>query len=122
MVCSFASLARRAASAVLLISIMPQVVNASDCSCRESRRFHRQLHWSASQREADHGLIRYPNATYWWSGDNKEEWRDAETPPSGSTRIAPSPWSYHSIAPFASQYHFFYVSSYDGDEPHDCRN
>ena len=118
---AFPNLARLAASAVLLITVMHPIASASDRGCRESGRTHRLFNWSRYQREADHGLIRYPIAAYWWSGESKE-WSDAETPGTGSQQIAPSPWSYNSIAPFASQYHFFYGTSYGPNEPHDCSN
>ena len=118
MECTFPNLTRLAASAVVLISIMPSIANATDCHCRESHGVYRLFNWSRYQREADHRLIRYPNATYWSSGDDKEQWGDADTSVTDSTQIAPSPWSYNSIAPLASQYHFFY-----GDNGcFDCRN
>jgi hypothetical protein len=120
--CLFPTLARLSVPAVLLITLMPHTAAASERNCHESRVLHRLFHGPALQRAADHGLVHYPNATYWRSGDTNEPSGEDAVPASPGTRIAPSPWAYHSIAPLGSQYHHFYGSSYGQGETPDCRN
>ena len=116
---SMRSIARLAASAVLLACVFPMWAAASDCTCGECGPCHGG---SVYSRAANHGLIHYPHATYWGSGDTHNPWGALDAPACFSRGIAPSPWAYSTIAPYSHQYHFFYGESYGRGDCFDCRN
>lgn len=103
--------------AVFLFCFTSPLAGAGECLCREPRLPHGRCPSCGSLREADHGLIHYPNASYWASGTPLSEWAGGAHCHS-FTPAAPSPWAYHSIAPYAAHYHFFYGDS----DWLDCRN
>ena len=78
-------------------------------------------------READHTLLYYPNVTYWTSDDAMTRWDNDLTTGCAchgypSRDIAPSPWAYHSIAPYSRHYNKSHGDSYGWDADFDCRN
>jgi hypothetical protein len=109
-------------AAVLLVPGAAAVASASDCCCSGSEHSYLHGHGQVYSREANHGLMHYPHATYWGSGDGQERWGAADHPGYSPTKVAPSPWAYHSITPYARHYHFFYGSSYGWGGCFDCRN
>lgn len=113
---------RLTAFVVVLVSLTPSFAVADDCLCREPHHSsgHRGHHTYA--READHGLIHYPHVTYWGSGDREVRWGALDCPSYSTDKIAPSPWAYSTIAPYARHYHFSYGSSYGWGDCLDCRN
>jgi hypothetical protein len=111
-------LARLTCRVVVLLSATTSLAKGEDCSWRCSgHRWHRSY-----SREANHGLIHFPGATYWGSGDTRNRWDAGQTAGYPTKPIAPSPWAYRSIAPYSAHYHFHYGDSYGWDGCFDCRN
>ncbi len=112
-------LARLAASIFVLLSFNPNAATAGDLR-QEPRPFRGKCASCPYYPETNHGHLHYGCTTYWASGAIVNT-GDAGGSPSAFTQgIAPSPWSYRSIAPYSFHYH-----SRDGMgwcETYDCRN
>ena len=116
-------LARLAAATISLVSIFPTSAGASDHFRREPNLSRGQCDSCRYSRETNHSLIHYPSVTYWTSGDALDRWDNDSCQPGYSTGlIAPSPWAYRSIAPYAHHYRFSYGESYGWGNCVDCRN
>jgi hypothetical protein len=95
---------------------------ADDCTCQSG---HGIGHGgTVYTRETNHGLLHYPSGTYWHSWRAPTVWtNEYANPAEPGAWAAPSPWAYHSIAPYPHHYHFFYGESYGwDDECFSCRN
>ncbi|GEM_PF-5885482 len=95
---AFLAFVQSAAISIAVLAAPAGTASATDCCRHEPRPFHNHGcgHYV---REGGHGLVHYPGVSYWLS------------------QPAPSPWAYHSVAPYPHHYHFHY-----GDGSGDCRN
>jgi hypothetical protein len=118
------SIARVAASSVFLFAFNLNVAMAGDQFRREPTMSHLSCKSCRYTRETNHGLIHYPCATYWTSGDAIDHWGNIDSPASGysSHDITPSPWAYRTIAPYAHQYRSFNGTGFGASGCYDCRN
>ena len=116
------TIVRLAASSVFLFAFNLSLATAGDHFRREPTFSHGSCHSSRYTREANHGTIYYPCATYWASGDAVNHWDASGSPSSYSYDIAPSPWAYRTITPYIHQYHLFEGTGFCVSECYDCRN
>jgi hypothetical protein len=120
-----ACFAHFAASAVILFAFNLSVASAGDHLRREPTTSRWHSKWGRYTRETNHGLVRYPCATYWVSGDfanSVDRWDASDKPSYSSYDITPSPWAYHTIAPYRHQYHSFDGTGFCVSDCYDCRN
>jgi hypothetical protein len=114
-----------ATSGVFLFAFNLSIASAGDPGRRELTMSHWPSHSGRYTRETNHGLIHYPCATYWASGDldnSVDRWDASDTPSYSGYDITPSPWAYRSIAPYRHQYHSFDGTGFCASECYDCRN
>jgi len=122
MIRSCIAIARLTAATLSLFSALSGLVIAGDISRREPRFLKDHPHGSRYVREADHGYINYPCATYWTSGRAIDHWTLGEGGTYGSFDVSPSPWSYYFIAPYSYQYRPTNGTGFCGIDCLDCRN
>src|SRR5262245_33912381 len=117
--------ARITTGSVILFAFHLNIASAGDHWRREPTTSH--VSWKAGRytREANHGYIHYPNASYWTSEATPGEvdrWDATDTPSFFSYDVAPSPWAYRSIAPYRHQYYSSEGTGYYMGDCCDCRN
>src|SRR5262245_14199286 len=125
MLCLSPRLLHFAASSVFLFAFNLSVAPAAEHLRREPTWSHWSWKSGRYTREINHGYIHYPGVTYWASGDlvnSVDRWDATDIPAYGDADITPSPWAYHSIAPYRHQYHSFNGTGYCYGECSDCRN
>jgi hypothetical protein len=117
----FSATLRSIGSAVVLLGLLPNSVAAGGLR-REPKLSHVFCDHCRYTRESNHGLLHYPNATYWTSGDAIDHWGASGRASFGSYDVAPSPWAYRSITPYPHHYRASYGDSYGWNDCYDCRN
>ncbi len=124
MIRSCLTLARLAAATVSLATVLCASTLAGDHLHREPTFSKGHCRGCRYTRETNHGLIHYPCATYWASGDaanSVDRWDTTDRPTYSSYEITPSPWAFSSIAPYTHQFHSSSIGTGWGDCG-DCRN
>src|SRR5262245_3162202 len=119
------NLLRLMAPGVVLFAFNLSVASAGDHFRTEPTLSHWSRGHSRYTREVNHGLIHYPTATYWTSGnpiESVDRWDATDAPTYFSYDVTPSPWAYRSIAPYKHQYHSFNGTGFISSGGCDCRN
>ena len=116
---------RITSGSVILFAFHLSIASAGDHWRREPTTSQLSSRSCRYTREANHGLIHYPNVTYWTSGatpGDVDRWDANDSPASSSYDVAPSPWAYRSIAPYRHQYYSSEGTGYFIGDCCDCRN